>query len=254
MWKLRTDVSLYVKISKRTLHVFGYQIMSYTQLQKAIKYPLLFGTSGFGARLRIVLETPARRDYISSSYAKPIDVKIWAHSLFQTCQKLHKVTGDYEKVVKFQLEESTCIKDAYLAKQAGMEVVKLSEGKAKLFFQPLRKDTDQKVLQSGVILYRTFFFFDLLGLGLWKGEYPVTAEDEFHKIYAESSALSYHDSPLSPQERSKVAKRPNDILNDASSLYILNNPCERYYNPDDNQNVRKKSFLRLNREVLFVAS
>ena len=51
--------------------------------------PILYSTSGFAARVRMVLEKPARRNYLLASYSKPVDVKKWAQSLHYVAELFH---------------------------------------------------------------------------------------------------------------------------------------------------------------------
>ena len=54
-----------------------------------------------------------------------------------------------DETVAFSLEESQRIKDAFRAKQAGIQVCKLYRGKATMYFACKKKDTSREVLESG---------------------------------------------------------------------------------------------------------
>ena len=69
------------------------QIMSYTQLARLIKMPMLYATSGFSARIRMVLEPPARRNYLHASYAPSVSAKDWARDLNSICEQYHYTEG-----------------------------------------------------------------------------------------------------------------------------------------------------------------
>ena len=56
-----------------------------------------------------------------------------------------------------------------------------------------------------------------------------------------SSAQSYHDSQLSPEFRSKVSKKPNDVLNDACGLMVLEQMCEMYYHEENEEDELQES-------------
>ena len=66
------------------------QIVSYTQLGRAIKYPFMYGTSDFGARMRIIFEEPERRTYVRAAYSKPIDIHKWAQCLYKVADEYHR--------------------------------------------------------------------------------------------------------------------------------------------------------------------
>ena len=50
----------------------------------------MYGVSGLGARLRLILERPRRRNYITCSYAKKIDIEKWARAIIKVCDAFHE--------------------------------------------------------------------------------------------------------------------------------------------------------------------
>ena len=58
----------------------------------------------------------------------------------------------YEKVVKFCLEESRRIKDAFQAHEDGLDVTWLENGEAEMNFGFSQVDTSDEILASGIIL------------------------------------------------------------------------------------------------------
>lgn len=217
------------------------QIHGYTQLVRAIKYPVRFSSSGFWNRLRLILEPPLPKNYIQAAYCTAVDIKRWASAIYNVCRTHHVLNDEsktdeqsckYQKEAVFVLEESDRVKDAFHAMESGLTVVEIGKGNYTLHFGLTENTTSPHILESGTD-DNSHEFVSACFLGFWHGPYNKTSEDTFLHYYLKSSASNFWDSEVAHDMKGKLGKVPNHILSDSLALFLLEQAAAVYYGQEN---------------------